>query len=144
MTGIWSPRRPRKAGMADARKPEDPFAGLSGVMTDQKLFESHRLPSQQEKFEERVTQELTQKDTQTSAQKVTRNPTQVSKKVSNVLNKRSHDLPAADEVEDLAYRLRKENKVRVNADVPAEWKERLDDLAHKLRVGKYELMLYVI
>jgi hypothetical protein len=79
-----------------------------------------------------VTQELTQAPTQKSTRKVT----QVSKRQVN--------LPQTETIEDWAYRLRKVSKVRVNADVPREWKERLDDLAHRLKVGKYELMLYVI
>src|SRR6266849_3029115 len=126
--------------MADTKRPEDPFAKLSGLRTDQKLFESHRIPDQKKERAEQVTQEPTQNDTR----KVTQNPTQVSKKVSSPASKRNQDQPSTEDIEDLAYRLRKDNKVRVNADVPREWKDRLDDLAHRLKVGKYELMLYVI
>jgi hypothetical protein len=66
--------------------------------------------------------------------------TQLSKRLSKKVSKS----PSTEEIEQLAFSLRKVVKVRVNADVPTEWKERLDDLAHTLKVGKYDLMLYVI
>ena len=122
--------------MASPKRPVDPFAKLADLATDQKLFESHRLPNPPKASEKPATQKPTQLATQ--------NLTQISKKVSTPSHKQSPSQPATEEIEDLAYHLRKVNKVRVNADVPREWKDRLDDLAHQLRVGKYELMLYVI
>ncbi len=70
--------------------------------------------------------------------------TQMSKRLSKPLSKKVSKTPTSDEVEMLAFQLRKIPKVRVNADIPAEWKQQLDDLAYKLRVGKYDLMLYLI
>jgi hypothetical protein len=79
---------------------------------------------------------------------VTQNPTQVSKRLSRPLSKRVSkplsNLPTTAEIEDLTYALRREHKTRVNADIPDKWKEELDDMAHRLRVGKYELLLFVI
>jgi hypothetical protein len=78
--------------------------------------------------------------TQNPTQRVTRNNTQVSKPAIRQVRK----LPTTEEVEDLSYALRRVPKTRVNADVPQEWKDQLDEIAYQLRVGKYELMLYVI
>ena len=50
----------------------------------------------------------------------------------------------AEAVELLAFRLRKTPKVKVNAEVPLAWKTQLDDLAHALHIGKYELVMYII
>lgn len=74
----------------------------------------------------------------------TQKSTQVSKRISKPLSKTMSKIPTTDDIETLAFRLRKIPKSRVNADIPADWKERLDDLAFRLRVGKYDLMLYVI
>jgi hypothetical protein len=70
----------------------------------------------------------------------TQKTTQISKSLSNFL---SNSL-STDEIEKLNFQLRKIPKVRVNADIPPDWKDQLDDLAHALRVGKYELLLYMI
>ena len=77
---------------------------------------------------EQPTQKFTQKDTQPVTQ------------ISSILSKP----PTTEAIEQLNFELRKIPKVRVNADIPPEWKDKLDDLAHKLRVGKYEFMLYLI
>lgn len=85
------------------------------------------------------------------------NPTKIAKPVAKTavvkqvttqkLTHLSKDLSkslSTDAIESLTFELRKIPKTRVNADIPNEWKERLDDLAHELRVGKYELILYII
>ena len=79
---------------------------------------------------------VTQKPTQRVTQKVTQ--------ISNPADEQFSRLPSTEEVEDLSYTLRKIPKIRVNADVPPDWKDQLDEIAYQLRVGKYELMLYVI
>ena len=86
------------------------------------------------------------------AKKSIQKPTQVSKRLSKLPSKRLSksvsnnvsNLPTAEEVEELTFRLRKFPKVRINGDVPDEWKKRLDDLAHELGVGKYDLVTYVV
>jgi hypothetical protein len=60
----------------------------------------------------------------------------VSKKVSNPLS--------TEGIETLVFRLRKIPKSRVNADIPQAWKDRLDDMAHHLKVGKYDLLMFII
>ena len=72
--------------------------------------------------------------------KSTRKSTQ---KVTHLLRYLSKNL-STDAMEGLSFGLRKTPKVRVNADVPAKWKEELDNIAHEKKVGKYELLLYVI
>jgi hypothetical protein len=63
-----------------------------------------------------------------------------SKRLSSFLSNR----PSTDQIEQLSFELRKVRKFRVNADIPQAWKDELDDLAHELRVGKYELMTFVV
>lgn len=72
--------------------------------------------------------------------KVTYKATQISKSLSRPLSKRV----STDDVERLGFELRKIHKFRVNADIPEEWKEELDALTFKLKVGKYELLTFVI
>ena len=80
------------------------------------------------------------KPTQNSTQKTTQDITQKFTHVSKMLSK----LPATEEIEALYFSLRKEQKARVNADIPHAWKRELDTIANELEVGKYELMLYII
>src|SRR6185503_759416 len=94
------------------------------------------MKREHEKESKEVTQKSTQKITYDATQTITQKVTHISKRLEAYLT--------TEQVEDLDYSLRKIAKVRVNADVPLEWKDRLDDLAYKLKVGKYELMLYVI
>ncbi len=77
-------------------------------------------------------EKITQKSTYKSAQ--------ISKGLSNPLSKSI----STDDVELLDFELRKIRKFRVNADIPEDWKEELDSLAFRLKVGKYELLTFVI
>jgi hypothetical protein len=70
--------------------------------------------------------------------------TQMSKRVSKPLSKIVSKHPTQEAIEFLAFELRKVKKERINADVPEDWKQELDDLAHRLGVGKYELVMYVV
>lgn len=69
---------------------------------------------------------------QISAQKVEQTFEQLSKHITT------------EDIEGLKFRLRKVQKTKVNTEVPVEWKEQLDDLAYRLGVGKYELLMYII
>jgi hypothetical protein len=97
--------------------------------------------------QQRVDASQTQ-DIETPKRAKAQETTQVSKGLSKPLSKSvSKPLRSAlttDEIEALAFRLRKERKARINADVPAVWKQQLDDLAHALGVGKYDLVMYII
>ena len=77
---------------------------------------------------------------ETQEKKVTYKSTQISKDLSNSLSKSI----STDDVELLDFQLRKIHKFRVNADIPEEWKEELDTLGFKLKVGKYELITFII
>ena len=77
-------------------------------------------------------------------QKVTQISNRLSKPLSKSLSKPSSQRLTTEMIENLAFQLRKQPKFRVNADIPQEWKDQLDDMAHKLRVGKYELLTYII
>lgn len=84
--------------------------------------------------------ESTQLNTQPSTQK----STQLSNRPNELPSTSVSTLPDAQQIEELSFRLRKVPKIRVNADVPIPWKERLDEKAYALKVGKYELLVYII
>ncbi len=77
-------------------------------------------------------------------EKVTQKSTYKSTQISKSLSKRLSKEISTDDVELLDFELRKVRKFRVNADIPEDWKEELDSLAFKLKVGKYELLTFVI
>lgn len=104
------------------RQPAEPTPPIGEAPQTKKLSSENKIQY------EKSTQKSTQKDTQTV--------THMSSILSNP--------PTTEAIEQLSFELRKTAKVRVNADIPQEWKDKLDDLAHKLRVGKYEFMLYLI
>ncbi|MBX3082090.1 MAG: hypothetical protein KF716_10690 [Anaerolineae bacterium] len=56
----------------------------------------------------------------------------------------SASLPTAEEIEMMTFSLRKERKGKVNTTIAETWKEELDAIAFELKVGKYELLEYVI
>jgi hypothetical protein len=56
----------------------------------------------------------------------------------------SRKLPTRDEIQEFSFRLRDELKVKVQAEVPHEWQDELEDLARKLDVKKLELYRYII
>jgi hypothetical protein len=58
------------------------------------------------------------------------------------MNPREH--PSRDAIQEFSFRLRDELKVKVQAEVPAEWQKELEDLAHDLDVGKLELYRYIL
>lgn len=107
-------------------KPRDKSRNVSGDS-------SRKLPAGNEGKEE-------QTPAQHSTQKITQHSTH---KVTHLLKTLSIDL-STEEIESLSFELRKDAKVRINADVPIGWKDLLDNLAHQLKVGKYELLLYMI
>lgn len=57
---------------------------------------------------------------------------------------RTNTLPPADVIEEMVFRLRKEPKVRVNGDLPEQWKKDLDECAHQVGVGRYHLVMYAV
>jgi len=53
-------------------------------------------------------------------------------------------LPTRDDIQEFSFRLRDELKVKVQAEVPHQWQQELDDLARQLNVKKLELYRYII
>ena len=66
----------------------------------------------------------------------TQNPTYLRKPLRKGLR--------TEAIEAFSFGIRKRRKVRVTADIPVEWRKMLDDFAHELQVGKYELVAYII
>jgi hypothetical protein len=82
--------------------------------------------------------------TQPATQKVPQISKPLSRRISKKISKLSRDNLNAEAIEQLAFQLRKTPKARINADVPQAWKTQLDNLAHELQVGKYELVMTII
>lgn len=49
-----------------------------------------------------------------------------------------------DEIEAMAFELRKTTKTKVNTEIPEDWKKQIDELSFRHGVGKYDLMMYII
>ena len=109
------------------------FSDLEKATAEQKKTLAKTQPPKAKK-------EGRKKEVKPAIQRSAYKPTQ---KGTHILKSLSKDL-STEEIESLSFGLRKEAKVRINADVPTEWKDLLDDLAHQLKVGKYELLLYMI
>ena len=71
-------------------------------------------------------------------------PAQVSKNMSKPLSTVLSEKITQEAVEELAFRLRKTQQGKINANIPLEWREKFDDLAYRLKVGKYELLTYIV
>ena len=74
----------------------------------------------------------TTKVAQNNAQKVEQAYEQLSKGLSREV------------IEVLAFGLRDKRKSKVNTEIPTEWKVEFDDLAHRLKVGKYDLLMFIV
>lgn len=79
------------------------------------------------------------------AQKVAQKSAQVSKETSKPLLKGLSNTISQDAIEELAFRLRKTPRLaKLNTNVPLAWKDKLDDLAFRHKVGKYDLLTYIV
>jgi hypothetical protein len=83
-----------------------------------------------------------------TSQKMKQKPTRVHKvlrdKSRDVSRKIPRELPTRDEVQEFSFRLRDELKVKVQAEVPHQWQEEFEEVAHKLRVRKLELYRFIL
>jgi hypothetical protein len=86
------------------------------------------------------TQESTQESTSQTTQSLG-SPRQLS---SENPRKLSRGLPTRDEIQGFSFRLRDELKVKVQAEVPHQWQDRLEDIARELKVKKLELYRFIL
>ena len=56
----------------------------------------------------------------------------------------SPKLPTRDAIQEFSFHLRDALKVKVQAEVPYQWQDELDELARGLKVKKLELYRYII
>ncbi len=89
-----------------------------------------------QKSEQKVEQVNEQISRQLSKQ-VTKSPDEKSRKA---LSKQI----TTQSVEDMSYQLRRVLKNKVSAEIPEQWKRKLDGIAVDLNVGRYELVTYII
>ena len=129
--------------MADKR-PEDPFAKLADLATDQRLFSRQTIY--------RGVGQGTKEDQNRSAPAPTPKVThrretprgQSREASSDSLRENPRNLPSRDEVQEFTFRLRDELKVKVQAEVPHQWQKELEDMARELDVKKLELYRFII
>ena len=57
---------------------------------------------------------------------------------------KSRDLPTRDEVQEFSFRLRDELNRKLQAEVPHQWLEELDQIARRLKVKKLELYRFIL
>ena len=58
--------------------------------------------------------------------------------------KNPRELPTRDQIQEFSFRLRDEIKVKMQTEVPYEWKIELEQMAFELNVGKLELYRMII
>ena len=142
--------------MGDNTRPEDPFAKLAELGTDQKLFSSPlvyrgvpkpevRAPARPaRKFASKPTRNVTQpRDTsrETSREKPRG---QSSDQPRDTPRDISRGIPSRDEIQEFSFRLRDVLKVKVQAEVPAGWQDELEQIARDLDVKKLELYRFIL
>lgn len=97
---------------------------------------------------QREQEESTQESTWKTTREPTVKPTPVLDNSRDIPRDKSREvvrgLPSRDDIQGFSFRLRDELKVKVQAEVPHEWQQELDDLARKLNVKKLELYRYII
>lgn len=79
-----------------------------------------------------------------SARKVTRKSTSNSTPVRENPREVSREYPTRDAIQEFSFRLRDSLKVKVQAEVPHEWQDELEELARQLKVKKLELYRYIL
>lgn len=113
---------------SDPTRPVDPFAKLSQLGADQKLFAQERT--------QKVTSKLTQERDV---------PRKISRDTSrNKIRGSLRGYPTRDEIQEFSFRLRDDLRVKVQAEVPHEWQDELEEIARVLDVKKLELYRYII
>jgi hypothetical protein len=113
-----------------------------GTYTDLLNQKPDSKPETARSGEQQKTEKSTQEDTSvrgSSRVKARVRPRQTSRE-------KSRDLPTRDEIQEFSFRLRDELKarVKVQAEVPHQWQEELDEVARQLRVKKLELYRFIL
>jgi hypothetical protein len=126
--------------MTNPQRPDDPFAKLSELQTDQQLFISSSTPKVTPKATSEVTPRVARKATRTldPSRENSRNDS------SSMSREVPRELPSRDEIQEFSFQLRDELKVKVQAEVPHEWQDELEGMARKLDVKKLELYRFII
>jgi hypothetical protein len=122
--------------MANNQRPEDPFAKLHELPTDQRLFAVAKgsAPSKQ------ITPKVTRgRDNQRENRRA--NPREGS---SDYRREKPREFPTRDEIQEFSFRLRDTLKVKVQAEVPHEWQTELEEVARALKVRKLELYRFIL
>ena len=63
---------------------------------------------------------------------------------SDTPSAKSRELPTREEIQEFSFRLRDDLKVKVQAEVPHQWQDELEDMARALDVKKLELYRYIL
>lgn len=89
-----------------------------------------------------------QQPTQTANQAV---PQAITSSITHVRDNPREDprvqpstLPTRDEIQEFSFRLRDSLKVKVQAEVPHEWQDELEEVARQLKVKKLELYRFIL
>ncbi len=89
--------------------------------------------------------------TRKTTSKATRKPTSPRGKSSDTSSAKSRDnsrgksreFPTRDEIQEFSFRLRDELKVKVQAEVPHQWQDELEEIARQVNVKKLELYRFI-
>ena len=54
------------------------------------------------------------------------------------------DLPTRDDIQEFSFRLRDSIKVKIQAEIPYQWQDHLENIANQLDVKKLELYRFII
>lgn len=103
----------------------------------------------------KLSEKTTSKDqfsTQKATSKTTQNPPRLRTRSSDIPRNKprkstssdSLNLPTRDEVQEFSFRLRDELKAKVQAEVPHQWTQELEDVARQLNVRKLELYRFIL
>lgn len=60
-----------------------------------------------------------------------------------ISRKSTRELPTRDEIQEFSFRLRDELKVKVQAEVPHQWQDELDEISRQQHVKKLELYRFI-
>jgi hypothetical protein len=56
----------------------------------------------------------------------------------------SHSLPSREEIQEFSFHLRDELRIKVQAEVPHQWQDELEEISRQLDVKKLELYRFIL